>query len=429
MKTLKESYMSQINEYRTKKQAVEDVKDQQNVTLDDVKGEEPEDVSGGVWAVEEPTEDDIVKGIDKETLNRNKKRILMRLKADKPFFVQGQAGWGKTSIITKLAHQVGRTVITVYLDKAEATDLGGIPVAAKSKRGANYSEYLMPGWAKVMWDNPKKKFLLFFDEMNQAQPDVMNALMPIVLKTEVCGKKFNNFVVGAAGNFEDENDAVNELSKPLKSRFGGTIIWESGDWDDAFKHLHKVWDEKTGKEFIDLLREYADLFNNPRDMEMHIIDEVYKLKQDKDSDIWDSNDFLDQFELLAKDDLKATDKSKLAKLAEKVSAFVKNKGVENGEGRKPAGRERSKDIDMVPENVKNAILGGMTKGFVIDDKDPNQTKYGCSRENIGFIAENVMNEEMLQRLIRKFEAEGKKFKYEKNSEWKKAGYADPEADD
>ncbi len=428
MKTLKESYFAQINEYRTKKQAVEDIKDQQDVTFDDVKGEEPEDISGGVWAVEEPTEDDILKGIDRDTLTKNKKRILMRLKANKPFFVQGEAGWGKTSVITKLAHQCGRTVITVYLDKAEATDLGGIPVPEKSKRGASYANYLMPGWAKVMFDNPKKNFLLFFDEMNQAQPDVMNALMPIVLKNEVCGRKFNNFIVGAAGNFESENSAVNELSGPLKSRFGGTIIWETGDWDDAFKHLHSVWDEKTGKEFLDMLRENADLFNNPRDMEIHIIDEVYQLKQDKDADIWDANDFLDQLELLAKEDLTAQQKTKLTKLAEKISAFVKNK-EEKGEGeRRKGSRERSKDLDQVDKNVKDAVFKGMTKGYIIDNEDPKKTKYGCSRENIGFLSDEVMPKEMLDRLIRKFEAEGNTFKYEKNEEWKKAGYADPEED-
>ena len=113
-----------------------------------------------------------------------------------PFFIQGEAGWGKTSIITGLAKSLGKTVITVYLDKAEATDLGGIPVPAKSKRGADYVKHLLPEWAKLIYDNPKTNFLLFFDEMNQAAPDVMNALMPIVLKTEICGIKFKQSFVG-----------------------------------------------------------------------------------------------------------------------------------------------------------------------------------------------------------------------------------------
>ncbi len=127
------SFNNFVLEYRTKK-AVEKIEDEQDLTFSDVKGKEADDVSGGVWAVEEPTDDEVAKGVDRDTLNKNKKRILMHLKSNKPFFVQGEAGWGKTSIITKLAHECGRSVITVYLDKAEATDLGGIPVPAESKR-------------------------------------------------------------------------------------------------------------------------------------------------------------------------------------------------------------------------------------------------------------------------------------------------------
>ena len=82
--------------------------------------------------------------------------------------------------------------------------------------------------------------------MNQAQPDVMNALMPIVLEHEIAGRKYgptdkngkvteSNFFVGAAGNFEDENDAVNELSGPLKSRFKPIIVWKTHDEYKGFR--------------------------------------------------------------------------------------------------------------------------------------------------------------------------------------------------
>ena len=426
MKSLKESYISQINEYRTKKQAVEDVKDQQDVTLDDVKGKEPEDVSGGVWAVEEPTEDDILKGVDRDALTKNKKRILMRLKANKPFFVQGEAGWGKTSIITKLAHQCGRTVITVYLDKAEATDLGGIPVPAKSNRGANYAEYLMPGWAKVMWDNPKKQFLLFFDEMNQAAPDVMNALMPIVLKTEVCGKKFNNFIVGAAGNFEHENEGgITELSAPLKSRFGGVITWESGDWKDAFNHLRKKWGEKLSDKFIDVVEEVTpSLFKNPRDVESFILQMVSELKSSGDADVFDADDYLDNLKNITKvdyDELSRTEKAQITKLAEDIYKFVNNKFDELPEEKK----SNRKDMNMMPKDVIDYIKGGIERGFIPYDG----RKYGISRENILNIEEfEDFPREMLERTVNKLIDDGVKFKFEKDSEWKKLGYEDPNAD-
>ena len=408
-----------VMEYRTKKT-------EETPELKDVKGkDEDHNGSEGLWAVEPPTEDDIAKGIDRETLNKNKKRILMRMKSNKPFFVQGEAGWGKTSIITKLAHQCGRTVITVYLDKAEATDLGGIPVPTMTN-GKKHVEHLLPQWAAMMANEPKTKFLLFFDEMNQAAPDVMNALMPIVLKNEICGKKFDNFIVGAAGNFESENGAINELSGPLKSRFGGVIVWESGDWDDAFSHLHKKWDEKLDSKMIDKFKEYAHLFKNPRDVESFLIETVYELKKDKDYDMFDVDDYVDQIEDIVKDDLSRTEENQVKELAEAVFNFMK--GEEKAE--KGAGRSgRGKDMNMIPENVKKAIKNAMTKGYIAQEENGKTVKYGVSKENIlDCVDLDEINREMAERLISKFETDGLEFKYKTNEEWKKAGLKDPDED-
>ena len=57
-----------VYEYRTKKQ-VDQIKAEQDVTLNKVQGVPAEkNISGGVWAVDEPTEDDITKGINKFTI-------------------------------------------------------------------------------------------------------------------------------------------------------------------------------------------------------------------------------------------------------------------------------------------------------------------------------------------------------------------------
>lgn len=400
-----------------------------NVNPEEIKGESAEDNgTEGAWGIEEPTEDDLLHGVDKETLNKNKKRILMRLKSKKPFFVQGEAGWGKTSLITKLAHQCGRTVITVYLDKCEATDLSGIPVPAKSKRGADYVKNLMPGWAKIMYDNPNTQYLLFFDEMNQAAPDVMNALMPIVLKNVVCGVTFKNFIVGAAGNFEEENEGgVNELSKPLLSRFGGVITWQSGDWDNAFGYMHKKWDGKVGKELIDKLKENADLFRNPRDVENHIIEKLHNLKEDGDVDLWDASDYLDELNDLAIDADQRTrsQSANLEKLADYIYAFMNGKIGDNSSARK-------RGNDQVNEDIRAAIKKGMESGYIPQEEtDENgnkvEVRYGISRENIVevFTDEGDINAEMCERIISKFENEGVKFKYQKDKEWQDANLKDP----
>jgi MoxR-like ATPase len=406
-------------------------KDEPAPDLDDIKGQdEDENGSDGLYAVDAPTDDDILKGIDKETLNKNKKRILMRLKAKKPFFIQGEAGWGKTSIITDLAKRMGRTVITVYLDKAEAVDLGGIPVATKSKRGADSQKHLMPEWATLMWDNPKTQFLLFFDEMNQATPDVMNALMPIVKDQVICGKKCNNFVVGAAGNFERENEGgITELSIPLKSRFGGVIEWESGDWKDAFAHLHKKWDDKLSKKFLDFFEETApELFNNPRDIETFILETVSELKEAGDVDYLDAEDYYDQLKGIAKNDLPRSADQKLKQLGEQMYKFVNNI-VDKDEKDAAEGKKSRKNSEMIPQEIIDAVKKGMRYGFIEQrEEDGSTIQYGISRENVYSIEDSEINREQMERLVRKLEADGLKFKFEKDSEWKAKGYKDPNKD-
>ena len=387
--------------------------------------------TGGKFAIDEPTDNDVVEPLSKDQLNKNMKRLLMKFKADEPFFIMGEAGWGKTSIIKSMAKRFGRTVITVYLDKCEATDLGGIPVPREDKRGNAYVDSAMPAWAQYMLEHDDKQFLLFFDEMNQADGAVMNALMPIVLETEVCGVKFDNFIVGAAGNFDHENDAVNELSGPLKSRFKPIIVWETGgdaEWKQAFDFMHKEWDSKLGEdgpEYINLLYENRDLFQNPREVEHKILKWCSKMVDTDDKDLFDVEDYLDRLSGLAKEDLNRTQEDKLKKLAEATYNLV------NGRSLSPE-RKRSKGKEMMDETLKNTIKKAMKNGFM--DNGPGSSdkrKYGISKENAPLVfcdpemTENACNREMFDRYINKLEADGLKFKYETDDEWRDAGLVDP----
>ena len=388
--------------------------------------------TGGKFAIDEPTDNDAVEPLSKDKLNKNMKRLLMKFKADEPFFIMGEAGWGKTSIIKSMAKRFGRTVITVYLDKCEATDLGGIPVPREDKRGNAYVDSAMPAWAQYMLEHDDQEFLLFFDEMNQADGAVMNALMPIVLETEVCGVKFDNFIVGAAGNFEHENESgINELSGPLKSRFKPIIIWETGgdaEWKQAFDFMHKEWDNKLGKEgpeYIDILYENRDLFQNPREVEHKILKWCSKMIATDDKDLFDIDDYYDRLEGLTKEDLTRDQKDKLKKLAEATYNLVNELPL-------VPQRSRSKGKEMMDEDLKRQIKNAMKRGFMTNDADSgDKRKYGISKENAPSVfcnpdmTVNACNREMLDRFISKMEADGITFKYETDDEWRKAGYVDP----
>ena len=386
--------------------------------------------SDGLYGIDEPVTDKAVVEIPKEQLNKNMKKLLMKFRTEEDFFIIGKAGWGKTSIIRNLAERFGRKVETVYLDKAVASDLGGIPVPGKTKKGRGKQEMLMPDWAATINDNPDFDYLLFLDEMNQAQPDVMNALMPIILEHEVCRVPFENFFVGAAGNFEDENDAVNELSGPLRSRFKPIITWQT-DWSASFSHLHSKWDEILGEEFVSKFEENKELFDNPREIERNIFKFTNKLKRSGMYSEFDVDDYLDRItDLVGPKKLQRSEESAMKKLAEYMYDYINDKLAAKAE--KSSRSTRNKGMDMVSEVTKNAIRKAMRQGYLEqkEGKDEHVVRYGISRENISAaIDPEECNAEMLDRIITKFEADGIKFKFEKNSQWKKLGYKDPMAED
>lgn len=420
----------QLNEAgrgRPRKNRDEDM--EQHPDLKDVMGVSAEDNgSEGLWEVDAPTEDDLMYEWNKDEITRNQRKIIKRFTDKRDFFVIGEAGWGKTSIITKVAKRFGYHVLTVYLDKAEATDLSGIPIPREDrKHNGSYQDNAMPSWAYVMQANPDKKFLLFFDEMNQAAPDVMNALMPIVLRKVIAGKKFKNFMVGSAGNFEHENEGgISELSKPLESRFKPIINWLSGgeEWKGAFRYLHKEWDDKLGKDLVDAFEENCEVFVNPREIEDAIFKSAYNQSQSDKKSLIPVESWLEDLEDLAvarPENLSRTQADALKQLADIVYEYVQQEKKEKSEdsGKKRRGRSKT-DLNMMPESIRDGIRMGMENGYIYDEESGNE--YGVSRENIlDIIESDVVNAEMIEKYISMLENDPKHpihFRFEKNEEFK-----------
>ena len=243
-----------------------------------------ENPSEGVFDIDAPVPEDAESFKDKKTWNKNLKNLWLAIKTGSNFFVQGEAGWAKTAIITQMAKKAGYTVITVYLDKAVPEDLSGLPALKDdpNRPGRVVEARALPLWAQYMLDHSSTKFLLFFDEMNQASNEVMNALMPICLKKTICNIKFNNFFVGAAGNMSFENPGLEAIPRPLMARLGGKpITWITGTveaWRDAFSYLHKVWDSKISKKVVDAFETNCTIFASPRDLELYVFQKLYNYK-------------------------------------------------------------------------------------------------------------------------------------------------------
>ena len=150
MESLK-NFANSINEAVSKAQAEKMRKEQEAVLKKVKKGKDADDNgTDGLWEIEVSTDDAVanpIKKDDPDMMEKNKKAIAKRLRVGKPFLLIGEAGWGKTSIIKSIAKRYGYSVMTVYLDKCQREDLGGIPAYGKTKDGVAYQELLMPSWA------------------------------------------------------------------------------------------------------------------------------------------------------------------------------------------------------------------------------------------------------------------------------------------
>lgn len=340
----------------------------EQVKLDQQEGKKPT-VAGkrGLWAVDEPSDDRVVDLSDKTVLSRNKKKLARKFRHAEPFFIMGRAGWGKTSLVKDMASTFKRHVITVYLDKACKEDLGGLPVPTK-EAGVAVQVMAIPAWAAFILDHSNDpeatgdpyQFLLFFDEMNQADPDIMNALMPIVLETTVCGIKFDNFFVGAAGNFESENSAVQELSKPLESRFKPIIIWESNTeeaWKDSFKWQHSKFDGKLGKDLVDAFEKEAMKFQAPREL----TDKIFKYiisGMGEGADVDDEEEYEERIEDLLEPQYQGGKERKMVqKLASMCYAVQKNGGPVDFSQQK-----KGRNAVKLPADIQKFVVDALNNG-------------------------------------------------------------------
>lgn len=357
------------------------------VDLETLVGKTPlRNGSHGKFAIDEPTADDVMKWdeFDRETISENESIILERIGAEEDFFVIGKAGWGKTQIIKKCAKKFNRSIITVYLDKIAKEDLGGIPVPKETQYGNYQIDLAMPAWAAYMLAHPERDFLLFFDEMNQATPDVQNALMPIILEKTICGYEFENFICAAAGNFEDENKAVYELSKPLMQRLGNEpIIWSTHNddaWKSSMDHLRSKWLGKINcPELFDVLAENAMLFESPRLIEKYILESLHKLLPNKENfaKLYRPESFYKSYKKLltpeAKENVRKYD-DVLKRLGELAYSMLSDNGTSTSTRRK-----RSKNALQINnedyEWFKTVAING---GY--EDEGQN---YAITRENFG----------------------------------------------
>jgi len=146
--------------------------------------------------------------------NEAKAAVRKALKIQRPLFLWGAPGIGKSDIVKQIGEEQGREVIDVRLSLWEPTDIKGIPYY-------NSVENTMT-WAPPaeLPTDPESTAILFLDELNSAAPATQAAAFQLVLNRRVGTYKLPKGVsIVAAGNRETDKGVTYRMPSPLANRF------------------------------------------------------------------------------------------------------------------------------------------------------------------------------------------------------------------
>jgi hypothetical protein len=170
-----------------------------------------------------------------------KKALRKAFKKQRPLFIWGPPGIGKSDIIKQLGTELTAHVIDVRLSLWEPTDIKGIPYFDSNQSTMKWAPPAELPSAEMAANH--QQIILFLDEMNSAAPAVQAAAYQLILNRRVGAYELpDNVVIVAAGNRESDKGVTYRMPAPLANRF--VHLEMAVDWDDWFdwstdQRIHK----------------------------------------------------------------------------------------------------------------------------------------------------------------------------------------------
>ena len=152
------------------------------------------------------------------TAAQARKSLLRAFKVQRPLFLWGPPGIGKSELVEGITRDLGGLMIDLRLGQMEPTDIRGIPFYNKDIGKMDWAEPVeLPDEATA---SQYPVVVLFLDELNSAAPSVQSAAYQLILNRRIGKYKLpNNVVMVAAGNRESDKGVTYRMPTPLANRF------------------------------------------------------------------------------------------------------------------------------------------------------------------------------------------------------------------
>jgi len=174
-------------------------------------------------------------------INTLSKLLHRYIKLQRPFFIHGALGIGKSDsvrfAVKQLAKEEGKEyqegvldkekfcLIDVRISQLDPSDLRGIPFPEGKK-----TKWLIPSWLPEDGEG-----VLFFDELNLAPPSIQASCYQLILDRRLGDYVLpSGWTIIAAGNRAIDKANVFPMSAPLKNRFSHATLMvpSQEDWCD-----------------------------------------------------------------------------------------------------------------------------------------------------------------------------------------------------
>ena len=147
-----------------------------------------------------------------------RKSLLKAFKKQRPLFLWGPPGIGKSELVADITQELGGYMIDLRLGQMEPTDIRGIPFYNKDLGKMDWAPPIELPDEELAEQYPL--VVLFLDELNSAAPSVQAAAYQLILNRRI-GKYAlpKNVVMVAAGNRESDKGVTYRMPTPLANRF------------------------------------------------------------------------------------------------------------------------------------------------------------------------------------------------------------------